>query len=235
MLELIKSKLPIIGIILILIIAIVGIAFYAIGKREETKKLESKMDSVNAEWYKGDANATVTVDIYSDFKCSHCRDFATDPEVKLIAEYAGKPVKFVYKHFPIFANSEIVSEAAEAAGSQGKFWEYHDKLYANFSKNTRADLEKFASEIGLDVEKFKSDLDKHTFRGDVNADKKAGDELKINGTPTIFVNKTKVAIREYYTDIKAAIDQALNVGTTSSDSTSSTSTSSSTTSTTAPN
>jgi protein-disulfide isomerase len=46
-----------------------------------------------------------------------------------------------------------------AAHEQGKFWEYHDKLFGNQQALDRLSLERYATEIGLNMEKFKAALD----------------------------------------------------------------------------
>ena len=60
--------------------------------------------------------------------------------------------------------------AAMAANEQGKFWEYHDKLFENQRQLKRPDLEKYATELGLDLAKFKDALDKGKFKDAIKKD-----------------------------------------------------------------
>ena len=75
-------------------------------------------------------------------------------------EYKGK-VRVVWRDLPLpfHPNAMPAAIAARAAGEQGKFWEMHDKLFANQQQLDRADLEKYAQELGLNMGKFKAALD----------------------------------------------------------------------------
>jgi len=205
-----KDKLPLIITILVLIVAISALAWFGWARANEKKVLEAKKDELNVSWIKGPSDAKVLVEIFVDFQCSHCKDFTKDIEPKLVSEFSNQSVRFELKHFPIFPNSITLAEAAEAAGSQGKFWEYHDKMFENFGNLTSTKLIEIASEIGLDVEKFKSDTSNHKFRGDVNADKDKGNLYNIQGTPSIAVNGKIVNVKtDYFKDISNAINAGL--------------------------
>ena len=71
-----------------------------------------------------------------------------------------------WKNYPLpfHNNAEPAAEAAMAADAQGKFWQMHDKLFANNTALDRASLEKYAQELGLDMAKFKADLDARSTR-----------------------------------------------------------------------
>ena len=60
---------------------------------------------------------------------------------------------------PFHDKAQLAAEAALAAGEQGKFWEYHDKLFANQQALDAASLEKYAGEVGLNVDKWKAAKD----------------------------------------------------------------------------
>jgi protein-disulfide isomerase len=65
---------------------------------------------------------------------------------------------------PFHNNAHIAAEAALAAHEQGKFWEMHDKLFANQQGLDKDSLVKYASELGLDVGKFKAALETGKFK-----------------------------------------------------------------------
>jgi protein-disulfide isomerase len=79
-----------------------------------------------------------------------------------------------------------------AANAQGKFWEMHDKLFGNQQALDRASLEKYAQEIGLNMSKFKADMDSHKYKDQIDADSAAGTKAGANGTPTLFVNGKQI-------------------------------------------
>ena len=112
-------------------------------------------------------------------------------------EEFGSDVEFVYRHFPLTTTHEFAYGAAvasEAARNQGKFEEYHDKLFENQEKLTKEDLEKYALELGLDVEKFKADIENPETKARVDADIAEGDARSVSSTPTFFVNGEMVRL-----------------------------------------
>jgi protein-disulfide isomerase len=71
---------------------------------------------------------------------------------------------------------------------QGKFWEMEKLLFGNGQNLEPADLERYAASIGLDVEKFKADMQSPAAKARIDADHKLGDDLHVKGTPTIFID-----------------------------------------------
>ena len=65
--------------------------------------------------------------------------------------------------------------------SQGKFWEMHDKLFDNNTALERASLEKYAEELGLNMAKFKADLDASKYKAQIEAETKEGQAVGVNG------------------------------------------------------
>jgi protein-disulfide isomerase len=84
------------------------------------------------------------------------------------------------------------AEASFAAKAQGKFWEMHDKMFANQQKLDRADLDGYAKDLGLDMARYKSDMDSHKYKDQIDADSKAGTGYGASGTPTAFINGRKL-------------------------------------------
>lgn len=78
--------------------------------------------------------------------------------------------------------------AVQAATRQKKGWEMHDKCFENNTALTRDDLDKYAKEIGLDMAKFKKDMDDPQLKQQVEADAKIANSVGASGTPTFFVN-----------------------------------------------
>ena len=115
---------------------------------------------------------------------------ASVPTIKQIEEKYGGKVRISFRNFPLpfHNNAEAAAEAGEAANEQGKFWEMHDKMFANQQALDRASLEKYAGEIGLDVGKFKADLDSGKYKDAVNKDVEYAKTVNVNGTPAFFIN-----------------------------------------------
>jgi len=112
---------------------------------------------------------------------------------EVLKHYGDKDASLVFKHFPLgfHKSAQLAAEASMAANAQGKFWEYQDVLFQNQQTLGRADLEKYAEQVGLDMDKFKNALDSGTFKERVGEDQKLGSKSGVQGTPTIFVNGRK--------------------------------------------
>lgn len=146
---------------------------------------------------KGNPNAPVTVVEFSDFQCPFCA--RSLPLLKQVADKYPDQVRIVYKHFPLnfHAQARPAAIAAIAAQEQGRFWEYHDVLFENIQKLGTADWDGFAKEAGLDVARFKKDVEekKAEFDKRVTADYQAGVKAEVRGTPTLYINGKKVQSR----------------------------------------
>jgi protein-disulfide isomerase len=158
---------------------------------------------------KGPASAPVTVVAFSDFQCPFCgRAEATVHQLE--TAYAGK-IRIVFKEFPLpfHDKAHLAAEAALAAKEQGKFWQMHDKMFANQQALDRPSLEKYASELGLDMAKFRAALDSGKFKDKVDAEDREGAAVGVTGTPTFFINGTRLVGAQPIDAFKAIIDKEL--------------------------
>ena len=182
------------------------------GKSGQTASLVASLEDQK----KGNSSAGVTLVEYSDFQCPACGAYF--PLVKKLTEEFGDQVQFIYRHYPIFQihrNANGAAWAAEAAGKQGKFWEMHDLLFTNqafWSESPDANglFETYASQLGLDPLKFKSDMNSEEVKEKVRKDYQSGVEAGIAGTPTFFLNGTELENPRSYEQFKAIILSALN-------------------------
>jgi len=110
---------------------------------------------------------------------------------------------------PFHNHAHLDAEAAWAAHMQGKFWEMHDKLFANQQAQERTDLEKYAQDIGLNMTKFKQALDQGLYKDRVDQDAALGNKVGANGTPTFFINGTKLVGAQSVDAFKKVIDEEL--------------------------
>ena len=149
--------------------------------------------NVENEPFQGAKNAPVTVVMFTDFQCPACA--AVHPVLKKVIFEFGDKVRFVVRDFPlvkIHENAFTAAVAANAANAQGKFFEYKEILYKNQEQLDKNSLVEYASQIGLNIEKFIADLEKKEFADEVREDMADGKKHGIGGTPTIFVNGIKV-------------------------------------------
>jgi protein-disulfide isomerase len=101
------------------------------------------------------------------------------------------------------------AEAAMAAGAQGKFWEMHDKLFANQGSLDRPTFEKYAQELGLDMAKFKADLDANKYKDTIDSEQKEGTAVGVTGTPAVFINGRKISGAYPFDTFKKIADEEL--------------------------
>jgi protein-disulfide isomerase len=137
----------------------------------------------------GPADAPVTLLEYGDYQCPYCG--AAHPVVKVVQGYLGDNLRFAFRHFPlttVHEYAEGAAEGAEAAGAQGKFWEMHDKLFENQPALDYDSLFGYAEELGLDVERFATELENGVYAPRVREDFISGVRSGVNGTPTFFIN-----------------------------------------------
>jgi protein-disulfide isomerase len=142
---------------------------------------------------KGPAGARFTIVEFSDFQCPFCAEASAS--VRQVLDKFPKDVRVIFKQFPlgeIHSQAQLAAEASLAAQAQTKFWEMHDKLYANYRRISRPLILKWAREIGLDMKRFRSDLDGHRFAARVSAERREGERAGVEGTPTFFVNGRKL-------------------------------------------
>jgi protein-disulfide isomerase len=160
----------------------------------------------------GPKESKVTVVEFSDFQCPYCSRAATT--VTDIKKKYGDKVLFVFRQYPLsfHENAHISAEASLAAHAQGKFWELHDKMFENQRKLDRASLDGYAKDVGLNVAEFKKALDDKKFKDQVDAELKLGEEVAVDGTPTMFVNGKRVSNPTSVEEVSKAIDEALAKG-----------------------
>jgi Na+/H+ antiporter NhaA len=133
-------------------------------------------------------DALVTLVEYGDFECPYCGQ--AEPAVRELIRQSGE-LRFVFRHLPlteVHPHAQMAAEAAEAADVQGAFWEMHDTLMDHQGALTPMDLVRYAGELGLDTEQFRSDLFKHTGAYRVAEDVDSADLATVSGTPTFFIN-----------------------------------------------
>ncbi len=185
-------------------------------KRSKPKPMQaennpSRIYSIPADnsYWIGGRNAKVEIIVFSDFQCPYCARHSQT--MKKILDTYGTDVRIVFKNLPLsfHKNSMPAAEAAMAAGAQGKFWQMYDILFENRKNLSRRDLESYAKELGLDMRRFKEDMDSHAYSSSIKKDLETAKEFGINGTPTTFVNGKKISGARATEDFEKIIDRAL--------------------------
>ncbi len=137
---------------------------------------------------RGSPMAPVTIVEFSDFECPYCG--RAHPILQQVMRDFEGSVRVVFKHFPLSAHPRAMpaARAAIAAGNQGKFWEMHDLLFEHQRQLEDEDIEGYAEQLGLDMERFRTDMASAETQRRIERDKEEGQHLGVEGTPSFFVN-----------------------------------------------
>ena len=163
----------------------------------------------------GPADAPVTLEEYGDFQCPPCGKLS-EPINEIQHDY-NRQVRLIFRNFPLVNHQHAreAAYAAEAAGLQDRFWQMHDLLYkeqAVWSNSTeaRALFDAYAGYIGLNIGRFKIDMDSDKVKERVAADQTQGVSLGVKNTPTIFLDSKEIDPKTLNpTDLRAAVDVAV--------------------------
>ena len=223
--------IPVVIIGFVAVVAIIaGVVLYQRNKAETTNygnnstpitksspadKMKTAPPGAQPAWTKGAPNATITLEEFADFECPSCAYF--QPTLKEIKTVYGDRVRIVFRQYPLQMHPKAydAARAAEAAGMQGKFWEMHDILYEkqkDWSKSAdhRTDFENYAKSLGLNTEKFRTDMVGMPASNRVSLDKQRGDYVGIRATPSIFLNGRLLTADEMQTaKLREAIENVL--------------------------
>ena len=198
--NLIKRNLPVIIIGLATLAILVVIIFASQRQKTQAPQLQTVEESqlvAEHTYIRGAQNGPITIVEFSDFQCPFCAQ--VNPYLKdVLAKYPTQ-VRLAYRHFPLPQHqyAKAAAEASQIAGEQGKFWEYTDLLFENQENMKKEDLLRYAKAVGLDEEKFKTQLESGSFSSVVAKDLNAGRSLGVNSTPTFYVNGQKLALNSF--------------------------------------
>ena len=168
--------------------------------------------SIDDDSVKGSDDAPITMIEFSDYECPFCERFYLQTLPNIQKDYidTGK-VKYVFRDYPLsfHLNATKAAEAAECAGEQKKYWEYHDTLFQHQNALDNKSLKQYALNLGLDTAAFNQCLDSGAMAGEVQKDFQEGSRLGIRGTPSFFINGTRVVGAQPYDAIKQIIEREL--------------------------
>jgi protein-disulfide isomerase len=179
-------------------------------QEQDAKKITRYRVEVGDSPTKGPANAKVTIVEYTDFQCPFCAK--VQPTLTKILEKYPQDVRKVFKQHPLSFHKDapLAAEASLAAGGQGKFWEMKEVLFNNQKQLKEENLIKYAQELGLDLEQFKSDLSTHKYKAQVDRETEEAVKLGATGTPAFFVNGRYLSGAKPLESFVAVIDEELS-------------------------
>ncbi|QUS38395.1 DsbA family protein [Tardiphaga alba] len=144
----------------------------------------------------GPKDAAVTVTEYASMTCGHCANFTENVFPKIKAEFidTGK-IRFVFREFPLDIKAAAGSMLARciAKDDSGKYFAVVDMLFKQqqewVMKNTAETLTRIGKQAGLSQQAVEACLKDQALLDKIAADQKFANEvLKVNSTPTFFIN-----------------------------------------------
>ncbi|MEK7167986.1 MAG: thioredoxin domain-containing protein [Patescibacteria group bacterium] len=176
---------------------------------------ESKANRILAEKtdrpFLGNPNAKVVIVEFSDFQCPNSRnEFFT---IREIANKYKDKILFIYRQFPsIDENSFYLSLVSLCANEQGKFWPWHDKMFLSPDKQTdSAFLTSINQQLGINQEQLDACVTGKKYESRFLEDVGDAYQLGVKGTPTFFINGTKIAGVVSLADWEKIINKALEI------------------------
>jgi protein-disulfide isomerase len=138
---------------------------------------------------RGSDHARITLIEYGDFECPSCKVAVSTP--RLLLERFPNQVRFIFRHFPLeesHPHALSAAEVSETAAAQGQFWPMHDVLFQHQPNLKDRDLQRYAADLGLDLVRYKAEMDDHIYLQKVREHMAGGRRSHIRATPTFFLN-----------------------------------------------
>ena len=143
----------------------------------------------------GAANAPVTIVEYAAATCPHCGRFGREVFPKIKAAYidTGK-VRYVFREFPLNIKDVACSMLARriASDDSGKYFAVVDMQFRQqdaLIEKTTETLQRIGKQAGLGQQAVEDCLKDQALMDRLMADQKyASEVLKVDATPTLFIN-----------------------------------------------
>jgi protein-disulfide isomerase len=213
--------------VVVIIVAVIGTMYY----RNSTPTAKAPISSSNSNKAAGElirpdspalgpADAKVTVVEFYDPECEACASFG--PIVKKILKENDGKMRLVMRYMPLHPNSIAAANFIETAGEEGKYWQAQEILFQKQGEwGTKHDappaasapginelFDKYAMELGLDLNKVNSAIKENRYGARIERDKKDGQGLGVRRTPTFFVNGRQL-VRFGEQELRALINEEL--------------------------
>lgn len=203
------------SLVILIILAIVWGLVLVVKNSESSPSLSlGDMQIEQDDWVFGPEEGSLELIEFSDFQCPACGSYF--PILNQIKKEYSDDLKFVYRHFPLrqaHPHAQMAAQASEAAGLQGKFWEMHDKLFQTQTSwsalpKVKSTFIEFAGELGLDKEKFETDIDSKEVKEAVDKDYNLAISSGLNSTPSFILNGSYINSPRSLEEFRAILEAA---------------------------
>jgi len=225
-----KSNLGLIILIIVLSLFVIGLLVYPavsralrpVGEITVPAEFNYPTDKVPAgELAAGDPAAPVKLEVYADFQCPACANYALEIEPLVLKNYVenGK-VYLIFRNYPFLdgnrgeMESHRAAEASVCAMDQGAFWKYHAILFANHTGENVGDytekrLIAFAEKLGLDTQQFQECLKSGKYTQRVLDEYELGKDAGVDSTPSFLIDGVRFRLQASYNELFQALDNAV--------------------------
>jgi protein-disulfide isomerase len=163
----------------------------------------------------GTQGAPVVIVEFSDFECPYCKNEASVIRQNLLSAYP-KEVHFYFKEFPLeslhpWAKAAAVASRCVYHQNSDAFWNYHDWIFEHQTEitpeNLTSKIDEWAKGVkGIDAAKLGSCMESKATEAEVAKDQADGRALKVDSTPTLFINGRRVASSIDWPTLRSIID-----------------------------
>jgi protein-disulfide isomerase len=145
----------------------------------------------------GTPGAPVTLIEFADFQCPYCKQEAGVVRNQLMAAFPGQ-LQLIYMDYPLdsmhpFARGAAIMGRCIYTQNNEAFWAYHDWIFQHQAEITAENLRPMAldyakTDKNLNITSLNACMTAPEPRAQVDRTIAMGDALKINATPTFFIN-----------------------------------------------
>src|SRR5262245_53125080 len=165
----------------------------------------------------GTPGAPVVLVLFSDFQCPYCKEEAKMLRTNLVSAYP-KQVRAYFKDLPLeqihpWAKPAAIAGRCVFKQNPNAFSDYHDWIYDHQSDitadNLRAKITDFAQGKEIDALQLGRCMDTKATEAEVNKSVAESRDLRVNSTPTLFVNGRRLPNQIPWPDLRQIIDQEI--------------------------
>ena len=163
----------------------------------------------------GTQGAPVVIIEFSDFECPFCKNEASVMRKNLLSAYP-KEVHLYFKQFPLeslhpWAKAAAIASRCVYRQNADAFWAYHDWIFDKQSDLTEENLKEKILEWAKDAKSIDSAklgacMDSKATESEVARDVADGHAVKVDSTPTLFVNGRRIAASLDWPTLRSIID-----------------------------
>lgn len=160
-------------------------------RREVDPNVVYKVEVDPSDPWKGDPKALVTIVEFSDYQCPHCKNAESIIEQVLQAYPTG--VRVVFMNNPLRFHPQAMPAAIAALEVKEQkgldaYWAFHKKIFENQQQISPENLEKWLTEAGIDMAKYKVAVEKKTHEATIQRHQGLALKFGARGTPAFFIN-----------------------------------------------